>query len=112
MGSKGLQKSAQVRRAQAAAFLESGLTARDWCAENGVGEGTLRYWLRKLREEGADRQGWVDIGALAGTGACTAIVPSGRAPATVRVGPFSIEVTPDTDAGALRAALAAAASLC
>lgn len=31
-------------------FKESGKSQREWCRENGVKRGTLRYWIQRLDE--------------------------------------------------------------
>jgi hypothetical protein len=109
----------EARKAQVAAFLESDMTAKDWCAMSGMSLATLRYWRHKLTADGAQNDRWVDIAAIAGQGispsiasGCTAITPLATSSATVCIGAFTIEVLRTTDAEALRKALAAAASLC
>ena len=97
MSSVRLKENSELRRAQVAAFSDSDMTAKEWCAEYGMSPSTLHYWRRKLREEGASCSSWVDISELGGDrgldSSCTAIVPVGHGCVTVRVGPFSIEVT-------------------
>jgi len=112
MKSKKTQENNELRRAQVKAFEDSDMSAKDWCEENFLNVGTLRYWQRKLREERAETKSWVEIATLADTSACTAIVPAGYGPVTVRIGAFSIEVTRSTDSECLRRALSVAASLC
>jgi hypothetical protein len=115
MSSERLSDNSELRRSQVAAFEESGLSQVEWCRRNGVSVTALRYWLRKLREEGLTSKSWVDIGSLAylNTGdSCTSIIPVGCGSVTVRVGVFSVEVTGASDKESLRTALTVAASLC
>lgn len=32
-------------------FMDSGLPQKQWCSENNVKRSTLRYWIRKFRDE-------------------------------------------------------------
>jgi len=111
MSNERLRENSEIRRAQVAAFTESGMCAKDWCAKNNVSESTLRYWKRKLREEGSATGAWVDLSSLANSN-CTAIVPVGHGTVTIRVGAFVIEATRDSDILCLKGALSACASLC
>jgi len=106
----------EIRKAQVSEFLSSGMGAKAWCEQNNMSLTCLRYWRRKLAAGGDAGGKWVDIASVANTGtlptSCTSIVPAAGGSATIRIGAFSIEVARNTDAEALRTALAVAASLC
>lgn len=44
-------------------FQASGLTQQEWCSREGINCSTLRYWLRKLREESSQEQvpDWLQV---------------------------------------------------
>jgi hypothetical protein len=114
MGSEHRKANESVRREQVDAFLSSGLTEQQWCAENGVSPSTLRYWKRKIREEDGACGTWVEVGAaLATPTQSLAIIPVGHTGRiTVRIGPFSIDVQTGSDPATLASVLSVAASLC
>lgn len=37
-------------------FRDSGKSQREWCAEQGIKRGTLRYWLRRVEELSAGKE--------------------------------------------------------
>lgn len=50
------------------AYLNSGMTRKQWCEENDINVRTLAYWIRKLRDEekGCDTPQWLRINAQDG----------------------------------------------
>lgn len=42
------------------AFLESGLSRKDWCQQNEIPQSTLSYWIRKIQSEDAEPEGIPD----------------------------------------------------
>jgi hypothetical protein len=81
-------------------FVESGLSQRQWCAENGVPLHRLAYWRGQLRQQGTTNPkhipGWCPIDVVSGQ--CNS--DSG---VTIRVGAAAIGVRSGFDAGVLRA---------
>jgi hypothetical protein len=103
----------ELRRAQVAEFEDSDVPAKQWCAENHISISTLHYWQRKLRQEKARTNNWVDISGLRQLDPdCTAIVPVSHGSVTIRIGPYSVEVTRSTDTECLRTVLSVTATLC
>ena len=39
----------------------SGMTQKAWCRKNGIAESTLRYWIRKLGNENAGQNAWLQL---------------------------------------------------
>ena len=116
MSSTDRKENEEARRTQLTEFLCSGMTAKAWCAQNGMSPSTLYYWRKKQAADNAQGSKWVDIAQIAAQGiarpACTAIIPVTGGAATVHVGAFAITVERTTDTEALRKALGVAASLC
>jgi transposase-like protein len=110
-----LAENEVARRRQVEEFVSSGMTMKQWCANNGIKQSTLSYWRRKFNNEGTCQGTWVEIGELQNSdlsAAASASVPTTTDSVSIRVGAFIIEATRTSDAEALRTALIAAASLC
>jgi len=116
MNSTGRAENKEARRIQVTEFANSGMTAKAWCEKNNLNLTTLRYWQRRLADDDAKDNKWVDIAAINSPAfahsSCTAIVPASNGTATVRIGAFVVAVDRTTDTEALRKALTVAASLC
>ncbi|MBR3235737.1 MAG: transposase [Atopobiaceae bacterium] len=100
--------SREDRLAQAEDCLASGLTVREWCAENDVPAPTMYAWLRRLREEAplAVAPAFVELGD----------VPDSErqvsgAPIVARVGGVELLLPHGFDESDAAAAMRAAASL-
>jgi transposase-like protein len=96
--------------------MDSDVSARKWCQENGVALSTLSYWRRKLAQEEGDTGKWVDIATFTPQAiepsTSTAIVKAAMMPAILHIGAVTIEVDRTTDPEALEKALIVATSLC
>ncbi|KKB41124.1 IS66 family insertion sequence element accessory protein TnpA [Bacillus thermotolerans] len=69
------------------AYRESGLTARQWCAENGVSTHRLYYWLRRPNSAAsapASPSEWMRFDVTDG--------PEDKASLTIKVGVCEIEI--------------------
>lgn len=76
-------------------YSRSRLSARKWCAANGVSEHQLEYWRRRIREK-AGNVVWATIELVEeDAGACTDDIESGGI--TVHLGAARIEVRPGVD---------------
>lgn len=51
----------EVWRERVRAFRASGQSVRSWCAEHGVKEHQLRYWLRRLHPADAPGPQWIPV---------------------------------------------------
>src|SRR5690606_10254815 len=69
-------------------FRASGMSVRSWCAEQGIKEHQLRYWLRRLDSDDTQGPRWIPV-TLNGAGpweeARGLVIRIGRA--TIEVGP-------------------------
>jgi len=79
------------------AFQASGMTQRQWAAEQGLSEDQLSYWYRKLGRppESRAESTWVPL---------TALTPDGSL-LRLRVGPVEIDVAPGFDPQLLQAVI-------
>ena len=81
----------EVWRERVAAFRASGMSVRRWCAEQGIKEHQLRYWLRRLDSDDTPGPRWIPV-TLNGAG------PWEEARGLViRIGRATIEVEPGFD---------------
>lgn len=39
----------------------SNMTQKDWCRENGIPQTTLRYWIRRLKDEAPKDPAWIQL---------------------------------------------------
>lgn len=79
----------------------SGLSARAWCKENGIGQGKFYYWLNKLRKsaieqlpEELNKTSFVPIKAPSLVSNTTNSIAS--SPITIRKGDIQVEFSNDT----------------
>ena len=89
------------------AFLASGQSTTEWCAQHDIKPHQLRYWLRKFRNQGdeASSPQWLSL----------AVGPGGESPEgtiRVRVGPATIEVAPGYDSRLLKELVTTLSELC
>ena len=98
----------ELRYNQINSFKESGMSLPAWCKENQIKANTLRYWLKKIKEEEITKLNevnWVPI---------TFNNPTDYkgSPIVVRIGAFSVEIHPGFDHSTLKDVFAAIHGLC
>lgn len=84
-----------------ATFRASGQPVSTWCADNGVKEHQLRYWLSKFGAEPAQTE--------------AQFIPvhlQDSYPLAIHIGPFVVEVTPGYNPDLLRNVLRTLISIC
>ncbi|MDI9261175.1 IS66 family insertion sequence element accessory protein TnpA [Alicyclobacillus sendaiensis] len=86
----------QLWRERVAAFYDSGLTAAEFCAQQGLKPHQLWYWVRRFREATHGSQP-----AFVSVVTEEPSVSAAPSPITLRVGKVEIEVRPGYDATTL-----------
>ncbi len=104
----------QIRQCRA-----SGMTVKQWCAQNGYSMKTYYYWMRRIKRELVDalpEESKSCLPAIKGTTSAFAkVVLSQEAPATaitIRIGSLSIGIMDGTSDETIRTILSALKSLC
>lgn len=100
--------SSDERLAQAEECLASGMTVKEWCAENGVPAPTMYAWVRRLREERSAglAPAFVEVAPDVDRSATSDVTPI-----VARVGAVEILLPPGFGEADAAAAMRAAASL-
>lgn len=89
-------------------FHSSGLTQVSWCQQQNVKISTLRYWLKKLREEEAsgNTPEWVELQVT------ERVMNSSDASIKIHVGPYRVEISEGFAPSALLDVLKTLSVLC
>lgn len=115
-------KSHMQWQSRLAEYEASGLTMREWCEQNGVRDGQLRYWLTKAKKAGESRS-WAcvehvlsDAEGLVNDGIFGVRKSNERVPGdlgvVVRVGAACIEVRRGFDPSLLSQVLRVVSAIC
>jgi transposase-like protein len=89
--------------ARIADYTRSGLTAREWCARQGITESQLKYWLRQVRKS-EQKVEWASVRVVEDEAPDRGV--------SVHLGAARIEVRPGFDATLLGEVLRVVASTC
>ncbi|MCL6442288.1 MAG: helix-turn-helix domain-containing protein [Alicyclobacillus sp.] len=90
----------EVWRQRIAAFYDSGLPARQFCAEHGLNPHQFRYWLRRLQDS-ETAPGTQSTAAFVSVMTTSSGLEPSRSPLTLRIGSVEIDVRPGYDASTL-----------
>ncbi|WAH35667.1 IS66 family insertion sequence element accessory protein TnpA [Alicyclobacillus dauci] len=96
MTKKELAELRETWRERVAAFRDSGLSGAAWCAEQGIKEHQLWYWVSRFREKSPKPSVSTDFLPV------QVHESIANLPLLVRVGSVAIEVHPGYDAQLLR----------
>lgn len=102
------EKIPELRYNQINSFKESGMSIPAWCKEKQIKANTLRYWLKKIKEEEItelSEDNWVPI-------TFNNPLDSAVSPIVVKIGPFSVEIKPGFDHSTLKDVFAAIHGVC
>ena len=88
------QSNRAIWEERVAAFRNTKMEQKSWCEENNVSVSTLRYWLRKMRSEesGEKKPDWISVN-LSGPEMQEKTIGVAARLATVKIGPFAVDVS-------------------
>lgn len=107
------QANRTIWEERVAAFRSTKMEQKLWCEENDLSVSTLRYWLRKVRsEESCEKKpDWLSVN-LSGAEMEEKTIGVAARLATVKIGPFAVDVSDHFDPIGLARLLKALIPLC